>query len=163
MTKKSAAKLQIAEKPKAMTEEEKAEVMEKELATAKTAVLASLEIQINQCERFDSLLAIHDSYARFGIDGLSIMKATEIAAKMKALLIEVRDIIEEISLVEMVVKDFTNPIDKFVPSERRGTWDEVLEDAMMFSAIRPWGEQMDTLHGQLLMKAEEIGFSDDAR
>lgn len=163
MTKKSAAKLQIAEKPKAMTDEEKTEVMEKELATAKTAVLASLEIQINQCERFDSLLAIHDSYARFGIDGLSIMNATEIAGKMKALLIEVRDIIEKISLVEMVVKDFTNPIDKFVPSERRGTWDEVLEDAMMFSAIRPWGEQMDTLHGQLLMKAEEIGFSDDAR
>lgn len=163
MTKKSAAKLQIAEKPKAMTDEEKAEIMEKELATAKTAVLASLEIQINQCERFDSLLAIHDSYARFGIDGLSIMKATEIAEKMKAILIEVRDIIEKISLIEMVVKDFTNPIDKFVPSERRGTWDEVLEDAMMFSAIRPWGEQMDTLHGQLLMKAEEIGFSDDAR
>lgn len=157
--KKSAAKFKIADDKAELTEEQMVERLQKILDDAKLAIDKSISIQIDQAMRFDNLLAIHDSFIRFGFEEYHIDRARLVALTMKDVLADIQAVVADLGLDEMVVKEYTNPIDRFVPeTEEDDEWDEVLADALVFSAIRPWGENLDNVHQQLVAKAYEIGY-----
>ena len=157
--KKSAAKFKIADAKAELTEEQMVEQIQKILDDAKLAIDKSISIQIDQTLRFDSLLAIHDSFIRFGFDSCDIDKARSVADRMKVVLADIQVVIAELDLDTMAAKEYANPIDEFVPeTDETDGWEEILEDALVFSAIRPWGENLDNVHQQLITKAYEIGY-----
>ena len=157
--KKSAAKLKVVDAKTELTEEQMVEQLQKILDDAKLAIDKSISIQIDQTMRFDSLLAIHDSFIRFGFEECHIDKARRVALRMKYVLADIQAVVADLGLDAMAAKEYTNPIDRFVPeTEEDDEWDEVLTDALVFSAIRPWGENLDNVHQQLITKAYEIGY-----
>lgn len=157
--KKSAAKLKVVDPKEELTEEQMVEQLQKILDDAKLTIDKSIAIQIDQTMRFDNLLAIHDSFIRFGFDECRIDKARSVAARMKVVLADIQVVVAELDLDIMAAKEYVNPIDRFVPeTEEDDEWDEVLTDALVFSAIRPWGENLDNVHQRLIAKAYEIGY-----
>lgn len=160
--KKSAAKLKIADEKPELTEEQMVGQLQKIMDDAKLAIDKSISIQIDQTMRFDNLLAIHDSFIRFGFDECRIGKARPIAARMKRVLVEIQAVVADLGLDAMAAKEYANPIDGYVPETGEDDgWEEILADALVFSAIRPWGESLDNLHQQLVTKAYEIGYRKD--
>lgn len=160
--KKSAARLKIADAEVELTEEQMVEQLQKILDDAKLAIDKSISIQIDQTMRFDNLLAIHDSFIRFGFESCSIDKARSVADRMKHVLADIQVVVAELGLDAMAAKEYANPIDAYVPeTEDDDDWEEVLADALVFSAIRPWGENLDNIHQQLITKAYEIGYYKD--
>lgn len=157
--KKSAAKLKVADAKAELTEEQMVEQLQKILDDAKLTIDKSISIQIDQTMRFDSLLAIHDSFIRFGFEECHINHARSVALRMKYVLADIQAVVADLGLDAMAAKEYVNPIDRFVPeTEEDDEWDEVLTDALVFSAIRPWGENLDNVHQQLVTKAYEIGY-----
>lgn len=159
MPAKSASKFKVA--PRKMTREEMEKKLSEEFEQIRTVILDNMKIHIDQCERFDNLLAIHDSYVRFGFEAVTVPTAAGVATDMKALLVKVRDRVSKIALEEMLDRDFENPLDEFVPKTdvSDGTeWIDILNDAIMFSAIKPWGSEIDNAHGKMVQSAYEIGW-----
>lgn len=165
MASKSAAKFKPVEsKPKKMTREQMREELEKLVDNAKQSITYSIGIQIDQCERFDNLLAIHDSFARFHGDGykLELDEAFRIAEWMSNLLKQVKDAVCDLTF-DSIIEDGSNPIDKLIPETGTSDWDSVLVAAILFSAIRPWGEQLDSLRQQVMMRAHELGYIEEEK
>lgn len=159
MANKSAAKLKVVEKKPELTEEQKRRLLEKEVDGFKTIAPMNLNIMIDQCPRFDNLLAIHDSFARFeGGDYISIEEAKHIAATMVEMMERGKEIIAAIDLDTVMAEDFSNPMDELIPVGDPENWHEAITQAILFSAIRPFGEQVDGLVGQVRQKAAEIGY-----
>lgn len=162
MSNKSAAKFKVAEKKPELTEEQKRRLLEKEVDGFKTIAPMNLNIMIDQCPRFDNLLAIHDSFARFeGGDYISIEEAKYIAATMVEMMERGKEIIASIDLDAVMAEDFSNPMDELIPAGEPENWHEAITQAILFSAIRPFGEQVDGLVGQIRQKAAEIGYGQE--
>ena len=118
--KKSAAKLKVVDAKAELTEEQMVEQLQKILDDAKLAIDKSISIQIDQTMRFDSLLAIHDSFIRFGFEECHINHARSVALRMKYVLADIQAVIADLSLDAMAAKEYTNPIDRFVPETAHG-------------------------------------------
>lgn len=159
MANKSAAKLKVAEKKTEMTEEQKRKILDHEVENFKKIVPMNIDILINQCTRFDNLLAIHDSFARFEDgDHISIDEAKDIASTMAEMMQRGKEIVADITLDDILSEGFSNPMDELIPGNDPESWHEAVTQAIMFSAVRPFGEQVDSLVGQVIQKAAEIGY-----
>ena len=159
MANKSAAKLKVADRKTELTEEQKLKILSSEVDNFKKIAPMNIDILIAQCHRFDNLLAIHDSFARFE-DGdlISIEEAKRIADTMVEMMLRGKEIIDGITLDDIMAEDFANPMDELIPSKDPESWHEAVTQAILFSAIRPFGEQVDGLVGQVRQKAAEIGY-----
>lgn len=161
MTKKSASKFKLMNGSEAV--EDPRGVLEGELKKAKDSIDLMMQIQIDQTDRFDSLLAIHDAYARFGniAADVSIETAKAIAMDEKQLLTEVRQRIADLTLDEMLEEQGENPLNGFVPGDKIESWEDALRATILFSGIRPWGDKVDQLRVDLVNKAISIGYKKD--
>lgn len=159
MANKSAAKFKVAEKKPELTEEQKRKILDHEIDNFKKIAPMNIDIMIDQCPRFDNLLAIHDSFARFEDgDYISIDEAKRIAATMVEMMEQGKEIIAAMDLDAIMAEDFSNPMDVLIPAGVPESWHEAIVYAVLFSAIRPFGEQVDGLVGQIRQKAAEIGY-----
>ena len=164
MASKSAAKLKVVDRQtKKMTKDQMRGELEKLVSNAKETMAYGIGIQVDQSTRFDSLLAIHDSFARFHGDGceLDVETATKVAEDMRDLLGKVAHVVDGITL-DSVIEGEGNPIDGLIPETDASDWDYILVAAILFSAIRPWGEQLDSLRQQVMMRAHELGYIEEA-
>lgn len=162
MANKSAAKLKVAEKKTELTEEQKRKILDHEVENFKAIAPKNIDILINQCHRFDNLLAIHDSFARFeNGDFISIDEAKHIADTMVEMLLRGKEIIAAISLDDILSEEFSNPMDELISSKDPDSWHETVTQAILFSAVRPFGEQVDSLVGRVHQKAAEIGYGQE--
>lgn len=150
MTKKSAAQFEVAgKKPKLPP-------IEKVFETQKKGMLATIEIQIKQDMRFDTLMAIKQSYDRFFTsdrDGIDLNSARAIAGTVMKLHEKIKAIIEEIELDTVTAEDFTNPCDALVDFDEPKDWRGVFEQSVLFSAVQPYGQAFDDLHGRMMEEA----------
>lgn len=146
MTRKSAAKLEIAGKKPELPPIE--DVFEKQ----KKGMLATIDIQIKQDSRFDTLMAIKQSYDRFfqDADGIDLNNARAIAEQVKLQHKKIKMIIEELELDAVTAEDFVNPCDSLVDFEEPKDWRDVFEQSVFFSAIQPYGQAFDDLHGRMM-------------
>lgn len=149
MTKKSAAKFEIADKKRELPPIE--DVFENQ----KKGMLATIDVQIKQDSRFDTLMAIKQSYDRFfqDADGIGLDDARSIAEQVELQHKKIKAIIEETGLDAMTAEDFTNPCDALVDFEEPKDWRDVFEQSVFFSAIQPYGQAFDDLHGRMMEEA----------
>lgn len=150
MTKKSAAKFEIADRKRELPPIE--DVFEKQ----KKGMISTIEIQIRQDSRFDTLMAIKQSYDRFFTsdhDGIDLNSARAIAGAVMKLHEKIKEIIEKVELDAMTAEDFTNPCDALVDFDEPKDWRGVFEQSVLFSAVQPYGQAFDDLHGRMMEEA----------
>lgn len=161
MTKKSAAKFEIAgKKPEPSTIKEalqnlKLPPIEDVFEKQKKGMLSTIEIQIRQDSRFDTLMAIKQSCDRFfpNADSLDLDDVKAIAEQVKLQHEKVKAIIEELELDAIIAEDFANPCDSLVDFDEPKDWRDVFEQSVFFSAIQPYGQAFDDLHGRMMEEA----------
>lgn len=149
MTKKSAAQFKIADGKRELPPIE--DVFENQ----KKGMISTIEVQIRQDSRFDTLMAIKQSHDRFfpDADGLDLNNAKAIAVQVKLQHEKIKAIIEKIELDTVIAEDFTNPCDALVDFEEPKDWRDVFEQSVLFSAIQPYGQAFDDLHGRMMEEA----------
>ena len=152
MVKKSAAKFTPVKGGKDLPSIE--EIFDKQ----KKGMLATIDIQLKQDSRFDTLIAIRESNRRFyGDDSLSLSGAIAIAAEIKDIHEEIKKIMENMTLEQITAEEFVNPCDALVDFEDPKSWDKVFKQSLIFSAVQPYGLSFDDLHGRMM---EEVAKRD---
>lgn len=146
MTKKSAASFKLADNSK-----KNLPPIEDVFETQRKGMLATIDIQIKQDSRFDTLLAIRESSRRFyNEDVMSIGEAMAMASEVKKMHETIRKIMETMTIEQMSAEDFTNPCDALVDFDDPKDWDSVFKQSLIFSAVQPYGQSFDDLHGRML-------------
>lgn len=117
----------------------------------KKGMLATIDIQLKQDSRFDTLLAIRDSCRRFyAEDVVSLDEAKELANSVKMQHQKVREFIESMTLEQVTAEEFVNPCDALVDFDDPKSWDDVFKQSLFFSAVQPYGQSFDDLHGRMM-------------
>lgn len=149
MTKKSASQFKIVDKPAQL------KPIEDVFENQKKGMIATIEVQIKQDSRFDTLMAIKQSYDRFfqDADGIGLDDVKSIAEQVELQHKKIKAIIEEMELDAMTAEDFTNPCDALVDFEEPKGWRDVFEQSVFFSAIQPYGQAFDDLHARMIDEA----------
>lgn len=145
MAQKSASKFKVADKRETMPP------IEDVFEVQRKGMLATIDIQIRQDSRFDTLLAIRDSYRRFYADDVvSLDEAMAMAKEVKETHEAIKEIMENMTLEQMTSKEFVNPCDALVDFEDPKSWDMVFKQSIIFSAVQPYGQSFDDLHGRMM-------------
>lgn len=146
MNKKSAAKYKVADGAKKTLPP-----IEDVFEIQRKGMLATIDIQIKQDSRFDTLLAIRESYRHFyNDDVVGIEGAMAMAAEIKKTHEAIKEIMETMTIGQMTAEDFTNPCDALVDFDDPKCWDSVFKQSLIFSAVQPYGQSFDDLHGRML-------------
>ena len=152
MVKKSAAKFTPVKGGKDLPPIE--EIFDKQ----KQGMLATIDIQLKQDSRFDTLLAIRDSCRRFYTeDVVSLDEAKALANSVKMQHQKIREFIESMTLEQVTAEEFVNPCDALVDFDEPKSWDNVFKQSIIFSAVQPYGQSFDDLHGRMM---EEVAKRD---
>ena len=152
MAQKSASKFKVADKKEALPP------IEDVFEVQRKGMLATIDIQIRQDSRFDTLLAIRDSYRRFyGDDIVSLDEAMAMAKDVKETHEAIKEIMENMTLEQMTAEDFVNPCDVLVNFEDPKCWDSVFKQSLIFSAVQPYGQSFDDLHGRMMDEVSKRG------
>lgn len=145
MTQKSASKFKVAEKKTELPPIEDVFEMQRK------GMLATIDIQIRQDSRFDTLMAIRESCRRFyNDDVVSLDEAMGMAADVKKTHEAIKEIMESMTLEQMTAEEFVNPCDALVDFEDPKCWDAVFKQSIIFSAVQPYGQSFDDLHGRMM-------------
>lgn len=149
MTKKSASQFKVVDKPAQL------KPIEDVFATQKAGMLATIDVQIKQDSRFDTLMAIKQSHDRFFNNGefdidFSLDEAKALAGSVRSEHEEIKKIIEAYTVEDATAEGFENPCDKLVDFMDPKSWEEVFEQSVFFSAIQPYGQAFDDLHARMM-------------
>ena len=150
MTKKSASQFKIVDKPA------QPKLIEDVFENQKDGMLATIDVQIKQDSRFDTLMALRQSYERFFSveeDTITLNEARDLANGVKMQHQKIREFIESMTLEQMTTKDFTNPCDALVDFDEPKNWRDVFGQSVFFSAIQPYGQAFDDLHARMMEEA----------
>ena len=150
MAKKSAARLTPVKGGKELPP------IEEIFDTQKQGMLATIDIQLKQDERFDTLMAMRQSHERFfnsDKDQLTLGQAKDLASRVKMQHQKVRKFIEDMTVEQITAEDFTNPCDTLVDFDDPKDWRDVFEQSVFFSAVQPYGQSFDDLHSRMMEEA----------
>lgn len=162
MAKKSAAKFEIADKKKyepstikEALQNLKLPPIEDVFEKQKKGMLSTIEIQIRQDSRFDTMMAVRETYLRFYKDDkeMDLGYAKELCAKIKEVHESVMAKAANLTLEQAVSEDWANPCDEIVDFDDPKEWSEVFEQSIVFSAVQPYGQAFDDLHGRMMEEA----------
>ena len=151
-TNKSASKLKLSDPAKRAPY--RGPSLEKMLEDARVTMRAQIEIQIRQDSRFDTLMAIREAWHRFHYelpeDCPDTKYARDMAAKVRDLHELVGKAVEAMTVEYMTADEWENPCDELVEFDDPATWQDVLDQSILFSAIQPYGQHFDDVREQLM-------------
>lgn len=132
------------------------EVFEKQVA----GIAATIELQIRQDSRFDTLMAIRASWLRFypeEHDEMDIDYAKALAEKVRGFHEEVLSRVRAITLEEVTADEWENPCNSLVEFEDPGSWEDVFLQSLVMSAVQPYGEALDNLRSRMVEEGGRRG------
>ena len=149
MTKKSASQFKIADKPA------QPKPIEDVFENQKKGMLATIEVQIKQDSRFDTMMAVRETYLRFyrDEDEMTLGYAKKLCAKVKKVHEAIKAEAERLTLEQATSEDWVNPCDWLVDFDDPHEWSEVFEQSIIFSAVQPYGQAFDDLHARMMDEA----------
>ena len=149
MTKKSASQFKIADKPAQL------KPIEDAFENQKKGMIATIEVQIKQDSRFDTMMAVRETYLRFyrAEDEMTLGYAKKLCAKVKKVHEAIKAEAERLTLERATSEDWVNPCDWLVDFDDPHEWSEVFEQSIIFSAIQPYGQAFDDLHARMMEEA----------
>ena len=151
-TNKSASKLKLSDPAKKAPY--RGPSLEKMLEDARVTMRTQIEIQVRQDSRFDTLMAIREAWHRFNYDRMEdhadIGYARRMAAKVRDLHELVGKAVKAMTVEYMTADEWENPCDELVEFDDPETWQDVLDQSILFSAIQPYGQHFDDVREQLM-------------
>lgn len=135
--------------------------LKKILDTQVAGIIATLDVQIRQDSRFDTLLALRESYHRFHFESPESEPdynwASNMASEIRKMHEDIRDIVSEITLESLIEGEFVNPCDAMVEFDECSDWNDVLYQSIIFSAVKPYGQAISDLHDRMVDAKSKIG------
>lgn len=151
-TNKSASKLKLSDPAKKAPY--RGPSLEKMLEDARVTMRTQIKIQMKQDSRFDTLMAIREAWHRFNYDRpeehADIEYARDMAAKVRDLHELVGKAVEAMTVEYMTADEWDNPCDELVSFDDPESWQDVLDQSILFSAIQPYGQHFDDVREQLM-------------
>lgn len=121
---------------------------------ARKSLRSTLEMNVRQDERFDTLYSIRETCHRFYFDRPTEAPAFEfacdIAQDVKETHEKLIEIVDKMTLDQFKEEQFDNPANALVEFRVPEDWEDVLYQSIVFAAVQPYGEQFDTIHGRIM-------------
>lgn len=119
------------------------------------ATLATLDVQLKQDERFDTLMGIREAWHAFHFDapateGPSFDYVRNIASDVKEIHERIVSIVENMTVEDFKGEKWANPADQFVDFDEPKDWEDVFYQSMIFSGVQPYGRTFDDIRSRVM-------------
>ena len=134
--------------------------MEEMFETQRQGILATLEVQLNQDLRFDTLMGIREAWHQFHFDapateGPSFDYVRNIASDIKVIHERIRDAVLSMTLEQFSSEDWVNPADEYVEFDETKDWEDVFYQSMIFSGVQPYGRSFDDVRSRVMKELRD--------
>ena len=134
--------------------------LEKVFETQREGILATLEVQIRQDLRFDTLMGIREAWHQFHFDapateGPSFDYVRNIAMDILVIHEKIKDEVLSMTLEQFSSEDWENPADKYVEFEATKDWEDVFYQSMIFSGVQPYGRSFDDVRSRVMKELRD--------
>lgn len=156
--KKGPSKMKLVDGDKGKRKDQ--ETLEKVFETQREGILATLEVQLRQDLRFDTLMGIREAWHQFYFDapateGPSIDYVRSIASDIMGIHEKIKDEVLSMTLEQFSSEDWENPADKYVEFEATKDWEDVFYQSMIFSGVQPYGRSFDDVRSRVMKELRE--------
>lgn len=156
--KKGPSKMKLVEGDKGKRKDQ--ESLEKMFETQRQGILATLEVQLNQDLRFDTLMGIREAWQRFHFDRApeeapSFDYVRNIAADVREAHLRIREAAEAMTLEQFTAEDWVNPADALVEFDEPREWEDVFYQSVIFSGVMPYGQSFDDVRSRMMKELKD--------
>ena len=153
MVKKSAAKMKVVDGDKAQTREDQIAALRKDFDEYKQGSIQILTQLIDiQDKRWDTFYQFQKAWKdMFGSnDSLPFTTAVKLSGQVKELHVKCREIIEALTFDNLIAEDYEDPFADLVQESMPSTWNDVFQQQIRFSAVRPYGEKLESMRFHIM-------------
>ena len=156
--KKGPSKMRMVEGDKG-TRKDRAS-MEEMFETQRQGILATLDVQLRQDLRFDTLMGIREAWHQFHFDapateGPSFDYVRSIASEIKEIHEKLKNDALSMTLEQFSSEDWENPADKYVDFRDPVDWEDVFYQSMVFSGVQPYGRSFDDVRSRVMKELKD--------
>ena len=156
--KKGPSKMQVIDGNKGKRKDQ--ETLESIFETQRQGILATLEVQLRQDLRFDTLMGIREAWHQFYFDapateGPSLDYVRGIASDIKEIHEKIKDDVLSMTLEQFSAEDWDNPADKYVGFDETKDWEDVFYQSMIFSGVQPYGRSFDDVRSRVMKELKD--------
>lgn len=136
------------------------ESLEKMFETQRQGILATLEVQLNQDLRFDTLMGIREAWQRFHFDRApeeapSFDYVRNIANDVREAHLKIQDAVNGMTLGQFTAEDWVNPADALVEFDEPKEWEDVFYQSVIFSGVMPYGQSFDDVRSRVMKELRD--------
>lgn len=156
--KKGPSKMQVVDGDKGKRKDR--ESLEEVFETQRQGILATLDVQLRQDLRFDTLMGIREAWHQFYFDapeteGPSLDYVRSIATDIKDIHEKIKDDVLSMTLEQFSSEDWENPADKYVVFNDTKDWEDVFYQSMVFSGVQPYGRSFDDVRSRVMKELRD--------
>lgn len=156
--KKGPSKMQVVDGDKGKRKDR--ESMEEMFETQRQGILATLDVQLRQDLRFDTLMGIREAWHQFYFDAPateapSLDYVRSIAADIKGIHERIKDDVLSMTLDQFASEGWENPADKYVGFDDTKDWEDVFYQSMVFSGVQPYGRSFDDIRSRVMKELRD--------
>lgn len=163
MNRKSAASF----KPVATKTQEDIPTLEETWENAKQAFVNTAEVSVELSKRIDNLMNIRDMVYKFWETRGDVSKINLGYLKGKLELSKftyetILAVVREFEMEEFLKEDMKDYFESIIPKvEEINSEEELLDAAIIFLTVKPWGEKMTALHHTMLDEKKQREFAEE--
>lgn len=136
------------------------ESMEEMFETQRQGILATLEVQLRQDLRFDTLMGIREAWQRFYFDrkpeeAPSFDYVRNIANDVRETHLKIQDAVRGMTLEQFSSEDWVNPADALVEFDDPKEWEDVFYQSVIFSGVMPYGQSLDDVRSRVMKELRD--------
>lgn len=156
--KKGPSKMKLVDGDKGTRKDQ--ETLEKIFETQREGILATLEVQLKQDLRFDTLLGIREAWQRFHFDrnpdeAPDFDYVRDIAVDVRDAHLRIKEAAEGMTLEQFSSEDWVNPADALVEFDEPREWEDVFYQSVIFSGVMPYGQSFDDVRSRVMKEMRE--------
>lgn len=134
--------------------------MEEMFEAQRQGILATLDVQLNQDVRFDTLMGIREAWHQFHFDapateGPSFDYVRNIASDIKEIHEKLKDDVLSMTLEQFSAEEWVNPADEYVAFGDPKDWEDVFYQSMIFSGVQPYGRSFDDVRSRVMKELRD--------
>lgn len=136
------------------------ESLEEIFETQRLGILATLEVQLNQDLRFDTLMGIREAWQRFHFDRApeeapDFDYVRNIAADVREAHMKIQDAVNAMTLAQFTAENWVNPADELVKFDEPKEWEDVFYQSVIFSGVMPYGQSFDDVRSRVMKELRD--------
>lgn len=156
--KKGPSKMKLVDGDKGKRKDQ--ETMEQMFEAQRQGILATLEVQLKQDLRFDTLLGIREAWQRFHFDRQpeetpDFDYVRNIANDVRETHLKIQDAVYSMTLEQFSSEDWVNPADALVEFDEPKEWEDVFYQSVIFSGVMPYGQSFDDVRGRVMKELKD--------